>query len=179
MALNSQILEKSFEAIKPQMQQFSASFYENLFRNNPELEPMFKNVSIEAQEKKLVASLGLIVENLRNLEELTLALKSLGAHHVTVGTVAEHYPLVGKALLETFATYLGSQWTQELEQNWLDAYTLICKIMLQGAENPDTYLGGELTFYEWLDLYGESSQSLRETIANVTHFRYRKTAGNR
>ena len=175
MTLKPELLEKSFAAIKPQMQQFSASFYKNLFLNNPEVEAMFKNVSIEAQEKKLIASLGLIVENLRNPEELTFALKSLGAHHVTVGTVTEHYPLVGKALLETFADYLGSQWTEELEKNWLEAYTLICKIMLQGAEKPDNYLGGELTFYEWLDLYGESSQSLRETIANVTHFKYRKT----
>ena len=35
------------------------------------------------------------------------------------------------------------------------------------------YLGGELTFYDWLDLYGESSPEIKKMIANTTNFKYR------
>jgi hypothetical protein len=55
----------------------------------------------------------------------------------------------------------------------VDAYSLITEIMLEGAKDAEAYLGGELTFYEWLDLYGESSPEVRRAIADTTHFEYR------
>ena len=134
---------------------------------------MFANVDLAAQEKKLIISLAIIVENLRNPEQLTIALKSLGAYHHEIGTIPEHYPFVGQALLETFAEYLGNEWDKKTEQAWLNAYNFISEIMLEGAQNPDAYLGGELTFYDWLDLYGEASPSLKKDIANTTHYQYR------
>ena len=173
MTLDIQILESSFNKIRDNAVDFSASFYERLFSHHPELKPLFAKVDLAAQEKKLIASLAIIVENLRNPQQLTCALRSLGAYHHEIGTIAEHYPLVGQALIETFAKYLGSEWNQATQRAWLDAYSLITKTMLEGAENPPAYLGGELTFYEWLDLYGESSPKVQQMIANTTHFEYR------
>lgn len=106
--IDIKLLEKSFEQVSPQAIAFSASFYEKLFNKNPQLKPMFAEVSQQAQEKKLVFSLAAIVENLRNPDVLQPALKSLGARHFRVGTLRAHYPMVGAALLETFAEYLGS-----------------------------------------------------------------------
>lgn len=176
--LNIQLLEASFAKIKPNLDAFSATFYNNLFAFYPELKPLFAKADLASQEKKLITSLAIIIENLRNPQELTLALKSLGAYHHEVGTIAEHYPLVGQALIETFAGYLGSEWNPQTERAWLDAYNFIAGVMLQGAKNPSDYLGGELTFYEWLDLYGESSPNIKKAIADTTHFKYRnQTAG--
>ena len=175
--LNIQLLEASFTKIKPHVAAFSATFYSNLFAFHPELKPLFAKADLAAQEKKLITSLAIIVENLRNPEELSLALKSLGAYHHEIGTIAEHYPFVGQALVETFAEYLGSEWNLKTEQAWLNAYNFIAGVMLEGAKNPSAYLGGELTFYEWLDLYGESSPNMK-AIADTTHFKYRnQTAG--
>ena len=171
--INAKLLESSFDQISDRTAKFSASFYQKLFTYHPELKPLFANADLAAQEKKLIASLAMIVENLRNPEQLTMALKSLGAYHVEVGTIKEHYPMVGQALIETFAEYLGSEWNLATEDSWLSAYNLITNIMLEGAQNPDKYLGGELTFYEWLDLYGESNPEIQQTIANTTHFQYR------
>ena len=173
MTLDIQILETSFNKVKNKAVEFSASFYERLFFHHPELKPLFAKVDLAAQEKKLIASLAIIIENLRNREELTMALKSLGAYHHEVGTIDQHYPFVGQALIETFANYLGKDWNQKTQQAWLDAYNLITEIMLEGAKNPEAYLGGELTFYEWLDLYGESSPQIQQMIADNTHFKYR------
>lgn len=173
MTLNINLLEASFNRVKGNSAEFSASFYDKLFIHYPELKPLFAKADRAAQEKKLISSLAIIVENLRNPEALSMALKSLGAYHHEVGTIEEHYPYVARALVETFAEYLGDFWDRNTHQAWLDAYSLIANIMLEGAKNPEAYLGGELTFYEWLDLYGESSPEIKKTIANNTHFKYR------
>lgn len=173
MTLNIDLLENSFDRVKHDAVEFSASFYHKLFDYHPELKPLFANTDLAAQEKKLIVSLAIIVENLRNPEQLSMALKSLGAYHQQVGTMKEHYPFVGQALVETFAEYLGDLWHLDTHQAWLNAYSLITEIMLEGAKNPEAYLGGELTFYEWLDLYGESSPEVRKAIASTTHFEYR------
>ena len=178
MTLDINLLETSFDRVKHDAANFSASFYHKLFTYHPELKPLFAKADLIAQEKKLIASLEIIVENLRNPEELSMALKSLGAYHQQVGTMKEHYPYVGKALLETFAEYLGNSWNRDIYKAWLDAYSLITEIMLEGAKNPDAYLGGELTFYEWLDLYGESSPKVRQEIAGMTRFKYRDREAN-
>lgn len=166
------LLEDSFEKIKPNCMAFSECFHRHLFEYHPEVKPMFEEVSLELQEKKLVASLALIVENLHNPEALAHALQGLGAYHVTKGTLAEHYPYVGQALLGAFEEFLGEDWTPEVADAWKQAYRAISDIMLEGADHPNDFLNGELTFYEWLDLYGESSPTLHKLVESTTHFKY-------
>jgi hemoglobin-like flavoprotein len=40
MSLNVELLEQSFEKIKPSADKFAASFYEKLFTYHPELKPL-------------------------------------------------------------------------------------------------------------------------------------------
>jgi len=134
MSLQVELLEQSFEAIKPQANDFVTSFYENLFTANPEAKPLFKTTDMAEQKKKLLGSLVLVVENLRKPEALDDALRGLGARHVKYGALPEHYPLVGGALLTTFEQYLQEQWTTEVKQAWVDAYGAISEIMLDGAD---------------------------------------------
>ena len=110
------------------------SFYENLFTANPEAKPLFETTNMAEQKKKLLASLVLVVENLRKPDALDGALRGLGARHVKYGALPEHYPLVGGALLTTFEQYLKEQWTPEVKQAWVDAYGAISQIMLDGAD---------------------------------------------
>ncbi|MGK7936746.1 MAG: globin domain-containing protein, partial [Xenococcaceae cyanobacterium] len=134
LPLNIELLERSFAQIRPRLSKFSASFYKNLFIIYPEIQPLFANTDMKAQEQKLVDSLILVILNLRQPELWTQALRDLGARHANYGTFAEHYPLVGNVLLTTFRQYLKSDWTPEVRQAWKDAYILISKIMLEGAE---------------------------------------------
>ncbi|MBE9047936.1 globin, partial [Pleurocapsales cyanobacterium LEGE 10410] len=134
MSLQVELLEQSFESIKPHANEFVNSFYENLFTANPEAKPLFKTTDMEAQKKKLLNSLVLVVENLRHPEVLDSSLRGLGARHVKYGALPEHYPLVGSALLTAFEQYLQEKWTPEVKQAWVDAYGAISKIMLDGAD---------------------------------------------
>ena len=134
MSLQVELLENSFEAVKPQADEFVNSFYENLFTANPEAKPLFDTTNMAEQKKKLLNSLVLVVENLRQPDVLDKALRGLGARHVKYGALPEHYPLVGSALLTTFEQYLGDKWTSNVKQAWVDAYGAISEIMLDGAD---------------------------------------------
>ena len=134
MSLAVATLENSFEKIKPQADEFVASFYENLFRLYPEAKPLFAHTDMAKQKKMLLSSLVLVVENLTKPAVLTETLQGLGARHVKYGALPEHYPLVGNALLTTFEQYLGDEWTEEVKQAWVQAYGAITELMLSGAD---------------------------------------------
>jgi nitric oxide dioxygenase len=134
MSLNVSVLEQTFKLVEPRSSEFAASFYQTLFTDYPAASSLFANTDLAKQQQKLMMSLVYVVENLRNPEQLSTALKGLGAKHFTYGAMNAHYPLVGASLLKTFAAYLGSDWTPEVEQAWTDAYQEIASIMLEGAQ---------------------------------------------
>ncbi|MEH2197438.1 pentapeptide repeat-containing protein [Nostoc sp.] len=133
MSLNVEILEQSFEKVKPRADEFAASFYDNLFQAHPEMKPLFTKTDMKNQEKKLLSSLVLVVENLRNPEALEPVLKALGARHVGYGAIPKYYGPVGEALLLTFEQYLVENWTPEVKKAWLDAFRAITGLMLKGV----------------------------------------------
>ena len=127
------VLETSFEKVKPQSNAFMTSFYDNLFTDYPSAKPLFTHTDMEKQKKQLLSALVFVVENLRTPDTIIKALKGMGARHVKYGALPEHYPLVGNSLLKTFSQYLGSDWTDNTKQAWVDAYGLITTVMLDGA----------------------------------------------
>ena len=133
MSLNVEILEQSFDKVKPRANEFAASFYENLFQFHPEVKPLFTHSDMVNQQKKLLNSLVLVVESLRNPEALVPVLNALGGRHVGYGAIPKYYGPVGEALLLTFEQYLVEDWTPEVRKAWLDAFTAITALMLKGA----------------------------------------------
>ncbi len=133
MSLEIELVEQSFERIKPQAEAFVASFYQNLFVAYPETEKLFAKTDMNKQEKKLLNSLVLLVETLRQPELLKQILTDLGSRHKEYGTLPKYYPLVGEVLLQTFSDYLQEDWTNEVQQAWLETYNTATKMMLEGA----------------------------------------------
>jgi hemoglobin-like flavoprotein len=127
------LIEESFEAVAPRGGALVARFYERLFHDFPEVEPMFAGTPPHAQQKKLLASLVLVVENLRKPDKLGPALEQLGIRHNDYGTLPEHYPAVGQTLLKTLAEFAGDLWGTELEEAWTAAYSAISGKMIEAA----------------------------------------------
>ncbi|MBE9190598.1 hypothetical protein IQ230_09540 [Gloeocapsopsis crepidinum LEGE 06123] len=140
MSLQVEVLEQSFERVKPHANKFAASFYNNLLTDYPQLQHLFAKTDMEQQHQKLIMSLILVIGNLRNPEYLKITLKNLGERHVGYGTLQQHYPMVGAALLKTFESYLGTDWTPEVKQAWADAYGVLAEMMLEGAEATEKIL---------------------------------------
>ncbi|RZM82008.1 globin family protein [Leptolyngbya iicbica] len=165
--LQVELLENSFEKVKPQANEFVASFYGNLFTDYPAAKPLFANSNMEEQGGKLLKSLVFVVENLRRPGELTGALKGLGARHVKYGALPEHYPLVGSSLLKTFEQYLGEDWTPETKQAWVDAYGVITEVMLEGADYDQAAVQLESSAAEVDEATGLKIQLLEESFGKV------------
>ncbi len=134
MSLNVELLEQSFELVKPKADEFVASFYNNLFTDYPASKPLFEHSNMASQQQMLKGALVMVVENLRQPEVLSKSLKGLGARHVKYGALPEHYPLVGNSLLKTLGQYAGNAWTPDLKAAWTDAYGAISELMLEGAD---------------------------------------------
>lgn len=136
MTLQVELLEKSFAVVAPKGNELVEVFYRNLFADFPQVRPLFAHVQMAEQKKKLLASLQLVVNNLRRPSVLGPALSEMGSRHVDYGTREEHYPAVGQTLLKSLAQVAGNSWNEELNQAWAEAYDAVSQMMIAGASVP-------------------------------------------
>lgn len=111
MELNVELLEQSFKLVAPKADALIRCFYERLFQQYPAVKSLFKHASM-ADQKKLLASLVLVIQSLRRLEKLTEVLQTLGARHVDYGALPAHDDAVDENLLAVLAEFAGPAWTE-------------------------------------------------------------------
>ncbi len=107
-------------------------FYGELFAIDPSLKAMFKG-DMGKQRRKLLAALALVVRSLHAPEKIIEPVKALAKKHVDYGVEPAHYAYVGNALLRTLKKGLGEQFTPELRQAWIEAYSALAAIMKEAA----------------------------------------------
>jgi nitric oxide dioxygenase len=125
------IVQDSFAKVAPIADQASTLFYDRLFEVAPSVKAMFPP-DLTAQRKKLMATLAVVVNGLSNLESVLPAASALAIRHVSYGAKAEHYPVVGGALLWTLEQ-LGADWTAEVAAAWTAAYGTLSGYMISEA----------------------------------------------
>jgi hemoglobin-like flavoprotein len=125
-------IQDSFELVTPISDQAAAIFYGRLFEIAPAVKPLFRGDMTE-QGRKLMATLGVVVNSLGNLEAVLPAASALAKRHVDYGVKAEDYTPVGAALLWTLQQGLGEHWTPQLAEAWGAAYTLLSGYMIGEA----------------------------------------------
>ncbi|MFV2059470.1 MAG: methyl-accepting chemotaxis protein [Gammaproteobacteria bacterium] len=129
LGLNVAVLETSFSAIAPQAARLVEIFYNKLFSAYPNVKPLFANTTQKEQEKKLLGSLKVVVQNLNNVEVLVDVLGTLGKQHQAFGAHLDHYPVVRDTLLSAMQDVAGDAWTQEVYTAWFDALNVVAKLM--------------------------------------------------
>jgi len=134
----AELIEESFAALAPQGAELAERFYERLLEEYPQLSPLFEGISIKGQQKKLLASLVLLVQNLHKPEVLKDYLTGLGARHVHYGVTEEQYPMVAENLLAVMEEFAGELWTDEVEQAWAGTLEAVATIMLEAYESTET-----------------------------------------
>jgi nitric oxide dioxygenase len=140
MGLNVELLQSSFDRVKPEASTFTARFYELIFTDYPALQPLFAHTDMAEQRQKLLQSLVLVIENLREPEVLDRSLKGLGTRHVKYGVLPAHYPPIGQCLIKALQETAGAAWTPEMQQAWIEAYGAVTALMLDGANYPPEVL---------------------------------------
>jgi methyl-accepting chemotaxis protein len=132
LGLDVEVLEDSFELLAPRAEELVARFYEELFERYPSVKPLFKNTTTKQQQKKLVAALQLVIENLRNPDALAAVLKEMGARHQGYGAEVPHYGAVASTLLDVMEEFAGKAWTKQVNAAWSNALNVIADAMLSG-----------------------------------------------
>ena len=130
------LVQTSWEKVKPISEQAAELFYGRLFELDPSLKPLFKG-DMKEQGRKLMATLNLAVTSLTNLEAILPAVKDLGRRHVKYGVPDESYATVGQALLWTLGQGLGDAFTDEHKEAWTQTYVTLSTVMLDAAHEAE------------------------------------------
>lgn len=109
-----------------------SNFYKKLFEYDPSLKALFKG-NMASQGNKLMATLGLAVKGLNDLEKLVPVLENLAKKHLEYGVKVKGYTPVGNALLFTLKQGLGSEFTPELKTAWTNLYKIVAEVMRSTA----------------------------------------------
>jgi hemoglobin-like flavoprotein len=126
------LVQQSFAKVAPISDAAAVLFYDRLFDIAPKVRAMFPTDMTE-QRQKLMATLAVVVGGLGNLESILPAASALAKRHVSYGAKAEHYPVVGAALLWTLEKGLGEGWTADVADAWTAAYGTLSGFMISEA----------------------------------------------
>lgn len=131
------LIQDSFKKVAPISDAAAEIFYGRLFEIAPQVKPYFKGDMTE-QGSKLMATLGVVVNGLRDLDKIVPVAQQLAVKHVDYGVKAEDYTPVGEALIYTLDKGLGDDFTPELKEAWVGAYTTLSGVMIAAAYPPET-----------------------------------------
>jgi len=128
-----ELVQESFAQFAPIAETAAQFFYQRLFQLDPQLRHLFRG-DIHEQGRKLMQMLVVAVRGLDDLESLVPAVQALGRRHAQYGVCGAHYATVGAALLWTLECGLGSAFTPDMRDAWIEVYSLLASTMQQAAD---------------------------------------------
>ncbi|WIY62605.1 NO-inducible flavohemoprotein [Bacillus arachidis] len=123
---------KTIESVKstvPLLQEkgveITTRFYQIMFSEHPELLNIFNHTNQKKgrQQQALASAVYAAAAYIDNLEAIIPAVKQIGHKHRSLGIKAEHYPIVGKCLLQAIKEVANAP--QEVLDAWGEAYGVI------------------------------------------------------
>ena len=109
--------------------EWSVAFYTQMFREHPDVRPMF-TTDLAVQRAKFVAEIGSLLELVGDLDQFEDRAARLGADHVGYGVRAAHYRASRDALLGSVEVLLGDDATPEVLAAWRAVHDLVAEAML-------------------------------------------------
>jgi NAD(P)H-flavin reductase/hemoglobin-like flavoprotein len=129
----SRLLKESWTLVEERQDKLASYFYARMFLSNPQLRDLFP-VQMDVQRSRLLGAIVSAVQTVDDPERFDDYLRSLGRDHRKFHVSPEHYDVVGVALMDALHAFAGDQWTVEYDQAWRDAYDVIAKKMILGAD---------------------------------------------
>lgn len=128
-------VQDSFMKVLPISDTAATIFYDKLFELDPSTKALFSNMT--KQKKVLMDTLKTVVYSLHEFNTVRPAVRELGKRHVRYQVQEKHYNTVGQALLYALEKGLGDDFTPEVKQAWVTAYTFLANIMKEAAKEVD------------------------------------------
>ncbi len=111
-------------------------FYSKLFTHHPELQHIFNmaNQAQGEQSRALAESVFAYATHIDALENLGPMVSRIAHKHASLQVAPEHYPIVGKYLLEAIKDHLGLESGDPVLVAWAEAYAQLASIFIQTEE---------------------------------------------
>lgn len=111
-------------------------FYKKLFKNHPELKHVFNmaNQAQGEQSKALAESVFMYASRIDELEALGPMVKRIAHKHASLHIQPDHYPIVGKYLLEAVQEHLALPDDHEVLKAWAVAYAFLAQAFVDTEE---------------------------------------------
>ncbi|OZA30674.1 MAG: nitric oxide dioxygenase [Hydrogenophilales bacterium 17-61-9] len=111
-------------------------FYSRLFKHHPELQHIFNmaNQAQGEQSRALAESVFMYATHIDQLQNLGPMVSRIAHKHASLQVAPEHYPIVGKYLLEAIQDHLGLEPDHPVLGAWAEAYAQLAGIFIQTEE---------------------------------------------
>lgn len=129
----AKLLKESWALVEEQQDRVAGYFYARMFLSHPDIRDLF-SVQMDVQRTRLLNAIVTAVQTLEDPEVFDGYLKSLGRDHRKFHVNPGHYEVVGNALIEAMRAFAGERWSIEYDQAWADAYSVIARKMIAGAD---------------------------------------------
>ena len=127
-----EIIKTTAPVLKENGKEITSIFYKHLFEDHPELLNLFNqtNQKIGSQPLALANTIYFAAENIDNLTVLMPQIMHIAHKHRALTVQPEHYPIVGKYLLQAIEQFLGEKADPNILDAWKATYEIIASIFI-------------------------------------------------
>jgi len=127
-----EIVKEITPAVAANAETITRRFYERMFAGNPEVKAYFNQAHQHSggQQRALAGAICAYFTHIDNLAALTPAVDLIASHHCSLGIKAEHYPIVGKHLLDAIKDVMGDAATDEVIGAVAEAYGVLAEVCI-------------------------------------------------
>ena len=127
-----EIVKTTVPVLEVKGEEITTVFYKNMLEGHPELLNIFNHANQQKgrQQRALAQTVYAAAKYIDQLHVLLPAVRQIAHKHRSLMIKPEHYPIVGKYLLEAIKEVLGSAATDDIINAWAEAYGEIADIFI-------------------------------------------------
>jgi nitric oxide dioxygenase len=127
-----QIIKEITPVVAANAETVTRNFYDRMFKSNPEVQAYFNQAHQHSggQQRALAGAICAYFSHIDNLAALGPAVELIAQKHCSLGIQPEHYPIVGKHLLDAIKEVMGDAATDEIIAAVSEAYGLLAEVCI-------------------------------------------------
>ncbi|WP_149499323.1 NO-inducible flavohemoprotein [Roseiconus lacunae] len=127
-----EIIKQITPAVAAHADTITCKFYQRMFAGNPEVKAYFNQAHQQSgqQPAALAGAVCAYFANIDNLAALGPEVELIAQKHCSLGVQPEHYPIVGKHLLDAIKDVMGEAATEDILAAVGEAYGLLADICI-------------------------------------------------
>ncbi|MEK8029211.1 NO-inducible flavohemoprotein [Ideonella sp. DXS29W] len=130
------VVQATVPALQQHGEAITRHFYRLMFEQHPEVKAFFNEAhqASGTQARALAHAVMAYAQHIEHLDALAGALPRIVQKHAALGIQPEHYPIVGKCLLQAIREVLGDAATDEVIDAWGQAYQSLADLLIAAEE---------------------------------------------